>query len=66
MREDIDAALKWVRFGLEMVQGVWSALHDGKSLKDVRVSDVLSEQSQLELAKHVADAKARLKFGEAP
>lgn len=56
--------LRDARLGIDLVRAIVSAVADGKNLKELRVADILPHETQLDIAKRVADEKARLKFGE--
>ena len=62
MSDTIENVLRYARLGIDLVTGIVAALKSGKDLHSLRVVDVIPEQTQLELAKLVADEAAKQKF----
>lgn len=62
----LDDFLRDARLGIDIVRAIEAALSAGKDLTQLRVADIIPLETQLHIAKRVADEKARLKFGETP
>ncbi len=58
----VDEIVRDVKLGLDLLAAVKNALHAGHDIHSIRVTDVLPVETQLHLARQVADEKARQKF----